>query len=257
MEQAKKDDFLDQMQAIIDALPKTRSKVKSTRIPLPTLQSGKLSAQDQWKSLIWNIDTAEAHGKRALNGLTLALTRIIQADILQSLLFDVRVPNQAKDTPSDLLWGEHIPIRADGSKMMDLLRRRRRFPARELEHTAIIPRPWEPWRLSRCLEHLGPGGEWNEWRQTKNLCAIGWTPWPLVWVSNGNHSTMAAMLTHGGRFTVSECLDARELLLNVYSDGKSWLRTDDDGLIAPVNSLPMAGIFEIGRRLVKAPKPSV
>lgn len=232
-------------------------KAKVTRIPLPKLLKGKLSVQDQWTSLIWNIDTAQAHGKRALNGLTLALTRIIQADILGSLLLDVRQPNQALDTPNELLWDRKLPVREDGSTMRDLLRPRRRTSSQELMHTAVIPKPWEPWRLSRSLENLGPGGNWKEWSQTDNFHAVGWTPWPLVWVDNGNHSTMAAMLTHGGRFTVSECYDAKELLFNVYSDGTNWLRFDDDKVIAPVNSLPMAGIFEIGRRLVKAPKKKI
>lgn len=241
-------------QAAIKNISKKYPKAKETRIPLPKLPNGKLSVQDQWVSLIWNIDTAEAHGKRALNGLTLALTRIIQADILGSLLLDVRVPKLPLYTLDDLLWESKLPVRADGSTMSDLLRRRKRISSQELMHTAVIPKPWEPWRLSRSLENLGPGGSWKEWRQTDNFYAVGWTPWPLVWVSNGNHSTMAAMLTHGGQFKVSECLDAKELLFSVYCDGKNWLRADDDKVIAPVNSLPMAGIFEIGRRLVKAPR---
>ncbi len=232
-------------------------KVKETRIPLPKLPKGKLSIQDQWSSLIWNIDTAEAHGKRALNGLTLALARIIQAAILESLIQDVRVPNQALDSPDLLLWDDRLPIMEDGSTMRQLLRARRRTSSQELMCTAVIPKPWEPWRLARSLENLGPGGKWKEWCQTENFHAIGWTPWPIVWVDNGNHSTMAAMLTHGGRFKVSECYDAKELLFKVYSEGTNWLRVDDDKVIAPVNSLPMAGIFEIGRRLVKAPKKTI
>lgn len=241
----------------IKSISKKYPKDKIIRIPQPILPKGKLSDQDQWASLVWNIDTAEANGKRALHGLTLALTRIIQADILESLLLDVRQPNQALDTPNELLWDRKLPVRKDGSTMRDLLRPRRRTSSQELMHTAVIPKPWEPWRLSRSLENLGPGGKWKEWRQTDNFHAVGWTPWPLVWVDNGNHSTMAAILTHGGKFIVSECFDAKELLFSVYCDGKNWLRTDNDKVIAAVNSLPMAGIFEIGRRLVKAPKKTI
>ena len=96
--------------------------------------------------------------------------------------------------------------------------------------------------------------KWGEWKQNPNICATAWTPWPIVWVDNGNHSTMAAILTHGGQLKTSETFDAKELLLSVYTDGANWLRVDNNQVIAPVTSLPMAAIFEIGRRLIKAPR---
>ena len=65
---------------------------------------------------------------------------------------------------------------------------------------------------------------------------------------------MAVILTHGGKLKASETFDAKELLLSVYTDGTNWLRVDNNKIIAPVESLQMAGILEIGRRLVKAPK---
>lgn len=241
-----------------NAIPNHKRKVKKTRIPLPELPSDeRLSDQERWASLMWNIETAEAHGIRALRGLTLALTRMIQADILEGLLLDARHGARALNSPDELLWDSSLPVCADGSTMHDLLRPRRKIPPQELTQTAVIPQPWERWRMSRALQQLGPGGEWGVWRQTANIHAVGWTPWPLVWIDNGNHSTMAAMLTHGGKLMVSECLDAKALLLSVYCDGADWLSADEGRIIAPARSLPMAGIFEIGRRLVRAPKNGV
>lgn len=213
-----------------------------------------LTVTNQWASLLWNIKTAEAHGKKALEGLTIALARIIQADILEKLLFDAREGSRAHDSIETLLWDTEQPIRADGSSINSLLRKRRKIAPIELAHTPVIPQPWERWRMARSLQNLGQGAKWGEWKQNSNIHATAWTPWPIVWVDNGNHSTMAAILTHGGQLKASETFDSKELLLSVYTDGSNWLRVDNNQVIAPVTSLPMAAIFEIGRRLIKAPR---
>ena len=242
---------------ILKTFPDTQSKPRVEHVPPlppPKLPLGKLSKKKQWESLIWNIDTAEAHGPQALNGLTLALARIIQANILGGLLLDARPGRTAPDSPDTLLWDASLKIKADGSTMKDLLRPSQKNAPLPMAHTAVIPQPWERWRLSRALQNLGQDGGWGKWRQTENTYSIGWRPWPVVWISNGNHTAMASILTHGGELEVSDWLDAEELLLSVTCNGTNWLRTDDGQTIAPVESLPMAGIFEIGRRLVKTPK---
>lgn len=245
---------IDLLNEAIKDIPINNHKTKNTRFPTPKLPEGELIVTDQWASLLWNIKTAEAHGKKALEGLTIALARMIQADILEKLLFDAREGNRANDSIKTLLWDSKKPIRADGASINILLRKRRKISPIELAHTSVIPQPWERWRMARSLQNLGQGAKWGEWKQSSNIHATAWTPWPIVWVDNGNHSTMAAILTHGGKLKVSETFDAKELLLSVYTDGVSWLRVDNDQAIAPVTSLPMAAIFEIGRRLIKAPK---
>lgn len=224
------------------------------RIPVPKFPKGKLSIKDKWRSLLWNIDTAESHGPRALAGLTQALARIVQAEILQGLLFDAREHRAPANCPETLLWDTTIPLRADGSAMKDLLSHETGEISLDLAHSAIIPQPWERWRLARALQNLGPTGKHGNWRQTDNTHAVVWQPWPIAWIDNGNHSAMAAILTHGGSLEISESLNARELLLAVYSDGENWIRVDNGEPFEPVRSLAMAGIFEIGRRLVGAPK---
>jgi hypothetical protein len=245
---------IDLLKEAIKDIPTSNHKTKNTRFPIPKLPEGELTVTDKWTSLLWNIKTAEAHGKKALEGLTIALARIIQADILENILFDVRIGSRANDSIETLLWDTKKPIRADGASINSLLRKRRRIAPIELAHTPVIPQPWERWRLARSLQNLGQGAAWGTWKQSYNIYATAWTPWPIVWVDNGNHSTMAAILTHGGELKASESFDAKELLLSVYTDGENWLRVDNDQVIAPVTSLPMAAIFEIGRRLIKAPK---
>lgn len=227
---------------------------KNTHFPCPKLPKGKLNTENQWASLIWNIDTAEAHGLRALNGLTLALIRIIQADMLEKLLFDVRIGSSEHFSIADLLWDIELPIRSDGATIKSILRKRRNISYLNLAHSAVIPQVWKQWRLARSLQKLGKNAEWGEWKQSNNIHAVAWTPWPIVWVDNGNHSTMAAIITHGGLLKASETFDAKELLLSVYTDGTYWLMVDNNKVIASVESLAMAAIFEIGRRLIKAPK---
>lgn len=114
----------------------------------------------------------------------------------------------------------------------------------------VVAGQWERWRLARALQNLGPNGKHGNWRQTKNTNAVVWQPWPLAWIDNGNHTAMAAILE---KLQVSESLNTTELLMAVYSDGENWIRVDNGEIIEPVRSLAMAGIFEIGRRVVDAP----
>ena len=140
---------------------------KNTHFPSPKLPQGKLNADNQWASLIWNIDTAEAHGLRALNGLTLALIRIIQADMLKKLLFDVRIGSSEHYSIADLLWDIELPIKDDGATINSMLRKRRNIATIELSHSAVIPQPWKQWRLARSLQKLGKGAEWGEWMEAE------------------------------------------------------------------------------------------
>ncbi|MFA7350658.1 MAG: DUF6710 family protein [Methylotenera sp.] len=245
-------------EALANLIKKMKLEGKPTQnvphVPYLKLPKGKLKVADQWASLLWNIETAENHGTRALQGMTLALARIIQADILENLLLDARQHYAALSSSEELLWGFNQPVRGDGASIRSLLIKKNNSQSIELAYTAVIPQPWERWRLARALQNLGQGAMWGEWKQSDNIHAIEWAPWPLVWVNNGHHSTMAGILTHGGKLKANETFDAKDLLLSVYTDGMNWLRVDNDQVIASVSSLPMAAIFEIGRRLIRAPK---
>lgn len=243
-------DLMDKFSKELPEIPK-----QAERIPAPKIRKKKkLNTNDKWRSLLWSIDTAESHGSKAVAGLTQALARIVQTEILQGLLFDAREHRTAPDSPESLLWDFSTPIREDRSTMMDLLRHETGDVSLDLAHSAVIPQPWERWRLARAFQNLGPSGIHGVWRQDDNTHAVVWQPWPIAWIDNGNHSAMAAIVTHGGTLEVSESLDAKDLLLSVYTDGKDWIRVDNGQLIEPVRSLAMAGIFEIGRRLVGAPR---
>jgi hypothetical protein len=220
------------------------------RVPYPEFpKRQRLNATQRWQSLLWSIDTAEEHGKHALRGLTVALSRIILGQALDTLLLDAREFHKPALDPAALLWDEDLPLTASGQTMRDLTTRLPRSLSVDLNDAAVFPSPWERWRLHGALHNLGTGRAWGSWRQDRNDFGIAWKPWPLVWVSNGNHSTMAAVVRGGGRFKCHEALDFTPVLSAVRTDGISWYRVDNGEELGPVRSMPMAGIFEVGQRL--------
>lgn len=229
---------------------KPKQKRKESRFALPDLPKGALSNDDKWKALLWNIKTANAHGPRALQNMVIALTKTIQAEILTDMFFDVRFGSSEHYDISDLLWDIDLPIRDDGATINSLLRKRRSMSAVNLSYASVIPQPWERWRMARSFQNLGKGADWGPWQQTNNVYAVAWTPWPIFWVRNGHHSTMAAIVTHGGLLKPTETYDASDLLKSVYTDGVNWIRVDNNAVIAPVESMAMAAIFEIGRWMI-------
>lgn len=220
------------------------------RIDYPKLPATKtLTARQQWVSLQWSIDSAQAHGKHALRGLAVSLSQIIRAQALQSLLMDAREFHKPAWDAEDLLWDESLPLNAAGDTRASLLKKLPRALSVELSDAIVFPAPWERWRLFNALQHLGAKRQWGPWRQDRNHFGVAWKPWPIVWVTNGNHSTMAALVRGGGKFKCYAAYDFAPVIHAVGTDGVNWFRLDSGAVLEPVRSLPMAAIFEIGRRL--------
>jgi len=149
----------------------------------------------------------------------------------------------------NLLWDVSLPLNAAGDTRASLMKKAARTLSVDLNDAIVFPQPWERWRLLQALHNLGEKRRWGTWRQDPNHFGIAWKPWPIVWVSNGNHSTMAALIRGGGKFRCNAAYDFAPVLAAVETDGVNWLRRDTGAVLEPVRSLPMAGIFEIGRRL--------
>ncbi len=235
------------------AIPKGyRPSVDNTRVPHPTLpQKGPLTKAQQWRSLLWMIDTAQAHGDEALRGLTIALARMIQAEAFAVLFLDARPHRSPDGSQDDLLWDKNLPITQNGRSLASLLVNRRKREYFELCASAVIANFWEPWRLVRAFQNLGPTCAWGAWCQSLNHHAVVWHPWPLIWIDNGNHSTTAAILKGGGKIQCEASFDAEPLLRVVTTNGRHWFG-ENGRKLSPVYSLPMAGILEIGRRLIQS-----
>lgn len=210
----------------------------------------KLNASERWRSLLWNIDQAEANGRDGLLALTLALGRMVQAELMSGFLFEAREHRKPPRSPSELLWPVGLPVTATGISLSALPKEQTKTVV-DLAETPIFPEPWCRWRLHTAMANIGTGRPWGPWKQDKkNHHGIAWMPWPIVWVDNGNHSAAAAMLQGRGKFTCAETIDLSPVLDAVMTDGRHWFRTNDRSPFAKVRSLPMSGIFVIGQRLL-------
>lgn len=234
-----------------DAQRRPEQLVHSTSYPdLSMLRVG--SRRHQWESLKWSIDQASEHGVNGLTGLAVTLSRIIVADGLRGLLMDAREHQGCGISVKSLLWPAAAVIKGEATTMRDLLQPMEEALVVDTRCTAVIPAPWERRRTIRALANLGEKRSWGAWRQDKrNHHGVAWSPWPLLWVDNGNHSTLASLVMGGGKFKCSEHLDASALLNAVTTDGMNWIRTDTNQAFGHVKSLPMAAIFLIGKQLAR------
>lgn len=229
----------------------TPKRIKRPELP----PKGRLSKSNQWKSLMWMVDTATEHGRESLTGLAIALSRIIQAKVFEALFLNARFSAVGDTDIADLLWNPSLKIMDNSYSLNELLRPSKKPITINIGNHAVFPSPWEPWRLGRAMQTIGPQG--SKWRQDSNHHAIAWLPWPLIWVNNGNHSTTAGMLRGGGKLRCHTAYDASELLKCVRTDGAQWFSTDNNKPFAKVQSVPMAAIFVIGQRLIELPTPAI
>ncbi|WP_157118904.1 DUF6710 family protein [Azohydromonas lata] len=244
---------LESLMAMAQAMDARAPRRKQPeRVPYPDLPKGvRNAAVRQWQSLLWSIDSAEQHGKHALQGLTVALARIIIGQGLQGLILNAQEFHKPPLDIPDLLWDEDLPLNNAGQSMRQLRAKLPRPISVDLNDAAVFPSPWERWRFHGALQKLGAGREWGPWKQDhRNHFGIAWRPWPMVWVHNGNHSTMAALVRGGGKLRCSEAFDFAPVLQAVNTDGVNWYRADTGSVIEKVKSMPMAGIFVIGQRLL-------
>lgn len=241
---------------LLDRLKKSGVTVKEPKVNYsekPALPKGKLNKRQQWQAICWNIDTMEtSYGKSGLKELALGYLRILQGTIIASLLMDTRPEGKGFYSYQDLLWGSSVEIGQNGLTLATALQDIPSETTISLTYDLVIPQPWENNRILRSLASLGDNKSWGKWEQTDNLHAEIWHPWPIAWVSNGNHSTLAALITHGGNFkaNVGYEKDASGILKSVKTDGLKWERVDNGKTVGSVNFIEMAAIFEIGRRLL-------
>lgn len=220
------------------------------RIPVPKVrQEGRLTKAERWECLLWAVDTAHENGPDSLRGLTIALSRVVQGQALDALLFDSRWHKKSPVDPDQPLWKPSLPLNAAGETMSDLMVMVTEPIRVELADSAVFPYPWERWRMHRALGRIGQGRADGPWKQSNNHFGIGWAPWPIVLLPQGNHSTLAGQLRGGGILTCEESYDLTPVLRAVRTDGRYWYRVDNATKLGAVKVEAMAGIFVVGQRL--------
>lgn len=97
------------------------------RVPYPDLPTkGRLRSAERWQSLLWSIDSAAQHGPDALRGLTIALSRVMQGECLDTLIFDAREHRSPDFDPKAPLWDPKLPLNSAGQKLDDLMLRKKK-----------------------------------------------------------------------------------------------------------------------------------
>ena len=244
--------MLAELEALVKSVDGQATRRRLPRpIPVPVLGRGRrLGIADQWASLLWSIDTAQEYGKGALRGVALSLARMIQAQTLESLLLDVRRPVRNGMSVDQLLWADDLVLDKNGGTLKTLPRKMRRSGERLMSESLVFPDPWERTRFIKAVGNIGEGLAHGNWRQDANHFGVEWRPWPIFWISNGNHSTMAGLVRSGANFRPYETYDLSPVLRAVKTDGVRWYRSDTNQSFEVVLSMPMAGIFVIGQRLI-------
>ncbi|MCA8276377.1 hypothetical protein LGN17_28230 [Burkholderia sp. AU30280] len=147
-----------------DAAASVPTPTLPQKIPLPEFPVGTdpLGPADQWRSIVWHIDTAEADGKEALFALAMAFGKTIQSTALQDLLTDVRdKPRPALDFDT-LLWETPAPITENGDTLDSVRLGSRTQVTVSFQEAVLIANPWVPFRLTRSLGNIGR----QEWRKS-------------------------------------------------------------------------------------------
>ena len=110
--------------------------------------------------------------------------------------------------------------------------------------------PWSPTRLATAVRSIGAGRPWGTWRSDPfNHRLEVWLPFGIVWVIGGNHSLTAGVAQGTGTVSPRRVRDVSAVLDHVRCDGEAYYRVHDGFRLAPVASVELAAIFEIGRLL--------
>lgn len=149
--------------------------------------------------------------------------------------------------PDMFLFDYSEPISRNGKSLRDV-RREVKFNRNVLlSRDVVLPWPWNKTSLRTCISHLGEGRPWGAWKQEQNHRIELWLPIGVAWVLNGNHSIATGIIQGTGEIQPEIVYDIGEIYDYVVTDGRHYFRKDDGSIIAPVNSIEFAAIFEIGR----------
>ena len=115
----------------------------------------------------------------------------------------------------------------------------------------IIPIPWHRDRMVSALAHQHNDGKRGEWKEMRNHRVSVWLPWGIAFVHGGNHSIMAGIIEGEGELTPVEVKDMSAYIEKIRCDGKSFINTETNKIVAAVRDARTAAAFEIGRLIKK------
>ncbi|MGQ7889271.1 DUF6710 family protein [Paenibacillus sp. WC2504] len=174
-----------------------------------------------------------------------------QTKYLTSLLYCDDETELPSLFPGDLFFDQTIYVTNDGKKMYHLKEEVKNTKEIKLNKDLILPWPWKRERLINSISYIGEQRSWGEWEQDNtNHYVELWLPLGIVWVRGGNHSIATGILQGVGTIKPDSTYDMKELYNHIYTDGISYFRKSDDSIIAAVEDVEFAAIFEIGRLMI-------
>ncbi|GAA0338324.1 hypothetical protein GCM10008967_30750 [Bacillus carboniphilus] len=178
------------------------------------------------------------------------LGRRTQSEMISDILHseeEVHAPNHSLER---LLFNHTILLTEDGRDLIDFKKRVRSERAIKLKRDLVLPTPGKQSKLLQTLTKIGFDREWGPWTQDRvNHKVEVWLPMGIAWVHSGNHSIIAGIIRSEGIIKTNNIYDISEIYRYVYCDGLNFYRKEDNSIIAPVQNLEFAAIFEIGRRM--------
>lgn len=118
-----------------------------------------------------------------------------------------------------------------------------------LTRDVVLPTPWARRGYASALANIGNSKRNGAWKQDPNHVVSVWLPWRIGFVSGGNHSITAGVLTGEGTIRVEEVFDFSPVLAAVRCDGTHYRDCRTGKRIADVEDHRRAAVFEIGRIL--------
>lgn len=107
--------------------------------------------------------------------------------------------------------------------------------------------PWNKQRLIDAFKEIGEvvGNKWEHQPINHKVCLI--KPLNIAVIENGYHSSSINIITNESSFKVTSCLDLTPVYEEIFTDGAYFYDKKSSEKIAPVKTVEMAAIFEIGR----------
>ena len=151
-----------------------------------------------------------------------------------------------------MLFGRRDLISATGKTFEDLKLELEITREIHLGRDLVLPWPWRRTRLINSISRLGEGRVWGSWKQDFGNHRIElWLPLGISWVTSGNHSIAIGIIQCSGKLKPDYIYDISKMYDYVYCDGRNYIGKENNTIIAPVENVEFAAIFEIGRMMVE------
>jgi hypothetical protein len=174
-----------------------------------------------------------------------------QTKYLTSLLY-CEDETELQGLHSDLAFFDQTSFYLDGDKRLYHVKKEvKNTKEIRLNKDLILPCPWKRERLIDAISNIGEERRWGEWKQDfKNHFVELWLPLGIAWVNGGNHSIATGIFQGNGTVKPESTYDISEYYDYIYTDGRNYFSKKDNLVIAPVEDVDFAAIFEIGRLMI-------